>query len=86
MEYQKIRFEPLFSVIQRTKTENGIVTRLVQNKRSDGLKNGFSCFCTLKYPDKHAKNMLILPNYARAHVCVYVILIHGRYYTGVILI
>ena len=39
VKYQKIRFKALFSVTERTKTENGIVIGYWQNKRSDGLKN-----------------------------------------------
>jgi hypothetical protein len=37
IEYQKIRFKVLFSLVERMKLRNGIVTRLGQNKRSGGL-------------------------------------------------
>ena len=44
IKYQNIVFEPIFSPVERTKSENGIVIGCWQNKRSGGLKNGFLLF------------------------------------------
>ena len=74
IKHRNIAFKPIFSPVERKKPKNGIVIGCWQNKRSDGLKNGFSCFCTLKYPDKHAKNVLfcrITRVYACACICIY---------------
>lgn len=45
IEYQKIRFEPLFRLVERIKLKNGIVIGRHQNKRSIGLKNRLFGFC-----------------------------------------
>ena len=58
IKYQKIRFEPLFKPVERISTlyPNSYPSR--EFWAIVGLKNCFSCFCTLKYPNKNDLTVL----------------------------